>query len=146
MNFVVCHWYFIHITFIRFNECIDQSRVWQEKLVFSNDDNHQQFAEKIDKAYPRLFQCKVFTLHRAATWGYGHPLTSLNTQWLHVKLLRRKKVTGHSVIYITCMQQSLDTVTEVEVCYLNIWCIFLRRFSLWFSGNTPNLPKHSRGK
>ena len=95
----------------------------KKKLVFSKDDNHEQFVEKINKAYPRLAQCGGFTLHRAATGGY------VNTQWFHVKLLRQKKVSGHGVIYIKPMQQnlSLDPVTEEEVCYLNILCIFLRR-------------------
>ena len=99
----------------------------QKKLVFSKDDNHQQFVEKINKAYPRLVQCGGFTLHRAATGGYGRPLISLNTQWFHVKLLRRKKVSGHGVIYIKPMQQNLplDPITEEEVCYLNILCTFL---------------------
>ena len=101
----------------------------KKKLVFSKDDNHQQFVEKINKAYPRLVQCGGFTLHRAATGGYGRPLISLNTQWFHVKLLRRKKVSGHGVIYIKPMQQNLplDLITEEEVCYLNILCTFLRR-------------------
>ena len=101
----------------------------QKKLVFSKDGNHQQFVEKIYKAYPRLAQCRGFTLHRVATEGYGRPLTSLNTQWFHVKLLIWKKVSGHGVIYIKPMQQnlSLDPITEEEVCYLNILCTFLRR-------------------
>ena len=65
--------------------------VWTEaglskkKLVFSKYDSHQQFAEKINNAYPRLVQCGKFTLHREATGGYGRPLVSLNTQWTHVK-------------------------------------------------------------
>ena len=101
----------------------------KKKLVFSKDDNHQQFVEKINKAYPRLVQCGGFTLQRAATGAYGRPLISLDTQWFHVKLLRRKKVSGHGVIYIKTMQQnlSLDPITEKEVCYLNVVCIFLRR-------------------
>ena len=104
----------------------------QKKLVFSKDDNHQQFVEKINKAYPRLVQCGGFTLHRAATGGYGRPLISLNTQWFHVKLLRRKKASGHGVIYIMAMQQnlSLDPMTEEEVFYFNILCIFLQRVLL----------------
>ena len=116
---------FIHITFIRYNECLDQSWAWQEKLVFFKDGNHQQFVEKINKDYPRLVQCGGFILHRAATGGYGRLLTSLNAQWFHVKLLRRKKVSGHGVVYIKPMQQnlSLDPVTEEEVFYLNILCI-----------------------
>ena len=91
----------------------------KKKLVFSKDDNHQQFVEKINKAYPRLVQYGGFTLKGAA---YGRPLISLNTQWFHVKLLRRKKVSGHGVIYIKPMQQnlSLDPITEEEVCYLRI--------------------------
>ena len=99
----------------------------QKKLVFSKDDNHQQFVEKINKAYPRLLQYGGFTLQGAATGGYGRPLISLNTQWFHVKLLRRKKVSGHGVIYIKPMQQNLplDLITEEEVCYLNILCTFL---------------------
>ena len=101
----------------------------RKKLVFSKDDNQQQFVEKINKAYPRVAQCGGFTLQRAATGGCGRPLTSLNTQWFHVKLLRRKKVSGHGVIYIKPMQHnlSLDPIAEEEVCYLNILCIFLRR-------------------
>ena len=120
----------------------------KKKLVFSKDDNHQQFVEKINKAYPRPVQCGGFTLQRAATGVYGRPLISLDTQWFHVKLLRREKVSGHGVIYIKTMQQnlSLDPITEKEVCYLNVVCIFLGRVWLRFSGNTPNLPKHSRGK
>ena len=120
----------------------------RKKLVFSKDDNQQQFVEKINKAYPRVAQCGGFTLQRAATGGCGRPLTSLNTQWFHVKLLRRKKVSGHGVIYIKPMQHnlSLDPIAEEEVCYLNILCIFLRRVWLWFSGNTPDLTKHCRGK
>ena len=51
----------------------------KRRLVFSKDDNHQQFVEKINKAYPHLAQCEGFSLHRAATGGYGRPLTSLNT-------------------------------------------------------------------
>ena len=88
----------------------------KRKLVFSKDDNHEQFAEKMNKAYPRLFQYGGFTLHMAATGGYGRPLTSLNIQWFHVKLLRQKKVSRHGVIYIKPMQQnlSLDPVTEEE--------------------------------
>ena len=86
----------------------------KRRLVFSKDDNHQQFVEKINKAYPRLAQWGGFTLHRVATGGYGCLLTSLNTQWFHVKLLRQKKVSGHGAIYIKPMQQnlSLDPVTE----------------------------------
>ena len=105
----------------------------KKKLVFSKDDNHQQLVEKINKAYPHLVQCGRFTLYRAATGGYGRPLTSLNTQF-HIKLLRRRKVSGHGVIYIKPVQQnlSLDHVTEEEVCYLNILCIFLRRVWPWF--------------
>ena len=120
---------FIHITLIRSNERVDQAGIGKKQLVFSEDDNHQQFVEKINKAYPCLVQCGGFTLHRAATGGYGPPLSSLNTQWFHVKLLRRKKVSGYGVIYITSMQQnlSLDPVTEEEVCYLKILCIFLLR-------------------
>ena len=116
---------FIHITFIIYNECLDQSWAWQEKLVFFKDGNHQQFEEKINKACPRLVQCGGFILHRAATGGNGRLLTSLNTQWFHVKLLRRKKASGHGVVYIKPMQQNLplDPVTEEEVFYLNILCI-----------------------
>ena len=108
---------------------LTEARLGKKKLVFSKDDNHQQFVEKLNKACPRLVQCGGFTLHRAATGGYGRPLISLNTQWFHVKLLRRKKVSGHGVIYIMAMQQnlSLDPMTEEEVFYFNILCIFLQR-------------------
>ena len=111
---------------------LTEAGLGKKKLVFSKDDNHQQFVEKINKAYPRLVQCGGFTLHRAATGGYGRPLISLNTQWFHVKLLRRKKVSGHGVIYIMAMQQnlSLDPMTEEEVFYFNILCIFLQRVLL----------------
>ena len=101
---------------------LTKAELGKKKLVFSKDDNHQQFVEKINKAYPSLFQYGGFPLHTAATRGYARPLTSLNTQWFHVKLLRKKRVSGHGVIYINPMQQnlSLDPVTEEEVCYLNI--------------------------
>ena len=51
----------------------------KKKLVFSKYDNHQQFVEKINKAYLRLVQCGGFTLQGAATGGYGRPLISLDT-------------------------------------------------------------------
>ena len=51
---------------------------------------NQQFVETINKAYPRLIQFGGFTLPCAVTGGYGSPLTSLNTQWFHGKLLRRR--------------------------------------------------------
>ena len=41
------------------------------KNWFSKDGNHEQFIEKISQAYPHLVQCGGFTLHRAATGGYG---------------------------------------------------------------------------
>ena len=70
---------------------LTEARLGKKKLVFSKDDNHQQFVEKINKAYPRLVQCGGFTLHRVVTGGYGRPLISLNIQWFHVKLLRREE-------------------------------------------------------
>ena len=70
---------------------LTEARLGKKKLVFSKDGNHQQFVEKINKAYPRLVQCGGFTLHSAATGGFGRPLISLNTQWFHVKLLRREE-------------------------------------------------------
>ena len=106
----------------------------KKKLVFSKDDHYQQCVEKINKAYPRFAQCGGFTLHRAATGSYGRPLISLNTQWFHVKLLRRRKVSGHGVIYIKPMQQNMssDPITEEEVCYLNIYASFCEEFDCDF--------------
>ena len=106
----------------------------KKKLVFSKDGNHQQFVEKINKVYPRLVQCVGFTLHRAATGGYGRLLISLDTQWFHVKLLRRKKVSGHGVIYIKSMQQnlSLDPITEKEVCMHMLYASFCEEFDCDF--------------
>ena len=101
---------------------LSKAGLGKKKMVFFKDDNHQQFVENINKAYPRLVQCEGFTLQSASARGYGCPLTSFNTQWFHVKF---EKEEG----YIKPMQQnlSLDSVTEERFCYLNILCIILRR-------------------
>ena len=60
----------------------------KKKIVFAGHDKNESVIKNIYEAFPRLKECRFFTLHKATTGGNQRPLRKLEIVYYDINKLR----------------------------------------------------------
>ena len=104
---------------LEMSKLLEGAGLGKKKIVFHKDDTHELVCQKLVKAYPRLKNVGGFTLHRSVLGGYNRKITKIEKDWLRVKNIKGRKVSGSGILYIRPIQKDLELskATNIEVLY-----------------------------
>ena len=99
-------------------EIMTKAGLGRKKIVFNQKDQHVDVCSKLEHVYPRLKDCGGFCLFRAKVGGFNRSVSKIKTDWMDVRKIRKKDLSGSGMIYIRPLQVNfcLTEASDREVC------------------------------